>query len=474
MFRIEVTYYSEVLLMKICPNCSSENRDEAKFCTKCGTRFEEQLQNANINTAQDNSTPINTIQSENQAAQPVAQPGVSYNTPESSPKKKSKVLIYVIGLVAVLAVAFLAKTFLFAASPAEKLVRGLAKLGKMEKSTITTTINVEYDGDNEEIELLNEISIKLESATDINELLAQLSLDLIYGNKPVIQVAAGVNNEELYVDLKDLYKEKFYQEIEGFTPGYQDFINDYKIIKKAFDGINLKFDDKKYIKIVKDVLDDDIKGSGNKVTVTLNSKTINKLVKEILEEAEEDKKLMETIRKNGIDLFKKIIKEEKKLELVDVDDLEEALEIFEDKDEFEEYYQDALSGLTSSMDYMDIDIDDLPEMEITFRFGGGNSIKGIDYIGVMEDGSETFRIITKTEIKSGASFTKINKKNAIEIEELMSGQEDLEGIVEEITENLTKAVKKNKDITKKIEELTGEDVEDAIEMMMYGVFSSVY
>ncbi|NLE24656.1 MAG: zinc-ribbon domain-containing protein, partial [Clostridiaceae bacterium] len=22
--------------MKICPNCNSENRDEAMFCTKCG------------------------------------------------------------------------------------------------------------------------------------------------------------------------------------------------------------------------------------------------------------------------------------------------------------------------------------------------------------------------------------------------------------------------------------------------------
>ncbi|NLL68560.1 MAG: zinc-ribbon domain-containing protein, partial [Clostridiaceae bacterium] len=28
--------------MKTCPNCSSENRDEAMFCTKCGTKFEEQ------------------------------------------------------------------------------------------------------------------------------------------------------------------------------------------------------------------------------------------------------------------------------------------------------------------------------------------------------------------------------------------------------------------------------------------------
>lgn len=461
--------------MKVCPNCSSDNRDEAMFCTKCGTKFEEQSLNTDINTAQNNPTPISLMPNNNQVNQPAAQPAVSYSTSVGpSPKKKSKVLFYVLGLVAVIAVAFLVKSLLFGASPAEKLVKGLVKLSKMEKTTTITTIDIEYDGDDEEADLINEITIKLESATDVNDLLAQLSLELLYGNKSVIQVAAGVNNEDLYVDLKDLHKEMFYQEIEGLAPGYKDFINDYKIIKKAFNGISLKFDDKKYIKIVKDVLDDDIKASGNKVIVTLDSKTVNKLTKELLEEAEEDQKLMETIRKNGVDFIKKIIKEEKNLELVDVDDLEDALEVFEDKDDFEEYYQDFIADALSGMDYMAFDIDDLPEMEITFRFGSGNTIKGIDYIGIIEDGSETIEIITKTDIKNGASFPKINKKNAIEIEELMTGGEDIEEVVEEITENLTKAVKKNKDLTKKIEELTGEDVEDAIEMMMYGAFSSVY
>ncbi len=463
--------------MKICPNCNNDNRDEAMFCTKCGTRFVSL--NADINATQNVSTPNNITPNVNQTIQPevqpvpqyAAQPAVSYTTAaEPSPKKKSKALVYIIGLVAVAALIFLAMNFISSANPVNKLIKGLAKLSKMDKATSTTTIDITHDGDDEEADILNDINIKLEAAADIDNLFAQLSLDLLYADKSVVQVAAGANNEDIYVDLKELHEEKFYQEIEGLAPEYKDFVNDYKIIKNAFDGITLKFDDKKYIKIIKDVLGDDIKGSGNKVTVTLDSKTIADMTEKLLEEAEEDDKLMESIRKNGIDFINKIIKEEKKLELVNVDDLEEALEILEDEDEFEEKYKEAISEALSGNDYMDIDIDDLPEMELTFRFGAGNTIKGIDYTAVIEESDETFEIITKTDIKNSASFTKINKKNAIEIEELMNGG-DIEGVVEEITENLIKVVKKNKDLTEKIEDLSGQDIEDAIETMMYGAFS---
>ena len=457
--------------MKICPNCNSDNSDEAMFCTKCGNRFEVQSLNTNTDSTQNYSAPIDTMPSVNQVVQPITQPHPSFPTPvEQPPKKKSKVLVYVLGLVAVIAVVFLAINLISNANPADKLIKGLAKLSKMDKATTTTTVDIVYDGEDEEIELINDITIKLETAADMNDLLAQITLDLLYDNKTVVQVAAGVNNEDLYIDLKDLHKEPFYQEMEGLVPEYSDYINDYKIIKKALNEVSLKFDNKKYIKIIKNVLDDDIKGSGNKVTVTLNSKTISKLTQKLLEEAEDDTKLMESIRKNAIDFINRVIKEEKKFKVIDVDDFEDALEMFDDEDDFEDYYKDIIADALDGMDYMDFDIDDIPEMELTFTFGSGNAIKSIAYAGVIEEGDDTIEINVKTDIKSGASFTKINKKGAIEIEELLNGG-DFEDVVEEVTENLIKAVKKNKNLTKKIEELTDEDIEDAIEMMMYGAFS---
>ncbi|NLB78105.1 MAG: zinc-ribbon domain-containing protein, partial [Clostridiaceae bacterium] len=54
--------------MKICPNCNNDNSDEAMFCTKCGTKFENQSLNTDINTTQ--NTPVYTTPSENQVFQP--------------------------------------------------------------------------------------------------------------------------------------------------------------------------------------------------------------------------------------------------------------------------------------------------------------------------------------------------------------------------------------------------------------------
>lgn len=462
--------------MKTCPKCNNSNRDEAKFCTSCGENLGVQpLDITKTIPLQD--TPVTTVpaSSDMPSSQPVISntiPGTSEST--GSPKKKSKWLLIVAG-IAVIAVVFLLVSFISSANPVNKLIKGVAQLSKMSKVTTTTTIDINYDGDTEEGELVNDMTFKAETAADIDNLLAQVTLELIYDKKSVAQIAAGVNNEDLYVDLKDLYKDKFYQGIEDLLPEYKDYVNDYKIIKKAIDGISLKFDNKEYIKIIKDTLDDDIKGSGNKVTVTLNSKTISKLLEKLLKEAEDDKKLMEAIRKNGIDFIKKVLKEEKNFEIIEVDEFEEALETFEDKDEFEELYNETIASALDSLEYgSDYALQEIQDMEITFLFGVSGKINGMEYTINIDAAGDNLEIISATTIKSGANFTKINKKNAVVIEELISDGDQLEEIVGEVTENLIKTVKKNKKLTERIEELSGEDIEESIKYMMYNIFSFVY
>lgn len=449
--------------MKKCPNCNFENRDEASFCTKCGNKLQEQSLDTDVNVKRNIATPQDTDSTVNRVIRPAVQPSTSVNISVETPKKKSKALVYILGLVAVIAVIFLVMSISFA-KPAEKLIQGLIKLSKMDKCTATTTIDIDYDGDEKEADLINDITVKLETAADLNELFAQITLDLLYSNKSVVQVAAGLNDEDFYVDLKDLHKKVFYQDVEDVIPNYPDYANDYKILKKAFDGISLKFDTKKYMKIVNNVLDDNIKSSGNKIILSLDLDTISELMTALLEEAEDDDKLMESVRKNAIDFINQIVKEKKKLKIIDADDLEETLEIIEDKDDFEEYYQNAISSALVRFDNMVSDADEIPELELIFRLGAGNAIKGVDFTAEIND---NVKIFVQSEIKSGANFKKFNRKDSIEISDLMSGG-DIEDVVEEITDNLIKAVKKNKDLTKKIEDLTGQDVEDAIEMLMYG------
>jgi len=449
--------------MKKCPNCGFENRDEALFCTKCGNKLQEQSLDTDVNVAQNTSVPDNSGNTYKQVIEPAVQPSAIPDISVETPKKKSKALLYVLGLAAVIAVIFLVMNISFA-KPAERLIQGLIKLAKTDKCTTTTTIDIAYDGDEDEADLLDELTIKLETAADMNELFAQLTLDLLYSNKPVVKVAAGLNNADFYIDLKDLHKKVFYQDVEDVIPDYPDYVNDYKIIKKALDGISLKFDTKKYMKIINNVLDDNIKKSGKKIILTLDSEIMSELFTALLEEAEDDSKLMESVRKNAIDFINRIVKEKKKLKIIDVDELEETLEILEDKDDFEEYYQDMISNALVRFDNMNFDAGEIPELELIFSFGSGNTIKGIDFSAEIDDDLEIF---VKSEIKSGASFTKYNRKDAIEIKELISGG-DFEDVVEEITENLIKAVKKNKDLTRKIEDLTGQDIDEAIETIMYG------
>jgi hypothetical protein len=78
--------------------------------------------------------------------------------------------------------------------------------------------------------------------------------------------------------------------------------------------------------------------------------------------------------------------------------------------------------------------------------------------GEVDDG--TMRITVTNDIRGGAGFTNINTKDAIDIQELASDYDEQEEVVGEILNNLIKSVKSNKELTKKIEDITGEDLDD--------------
>jgi hypothetical protein len=184
---------------------------------------------------------------------------------------------------------------------------------------------------------------------------------------------------------------------------------------------------------------------------------------------------MKSARTYAIDVIEKILKDKKKLEIIDPDDLEDALETLEDEDNFEDEYQNAINQALSEFEYA---VDDLngDEIEITFIFGMFNKIKAIEYSFTFEDeyNDQTFDVNFKADIKDGARFTKINKKDAMEITELVTDQDELEEVAESVTENLTKAVEKHDDLAETIEEVSGQDLEDAIGALLEGIAYNVY
>ena len=49
-----------VLLMKTCPNCQNTEKDDAKFCTKCGVNlpdYQQKGENTNIFSGQQTNVP---------------------------------------------------------------------------------------------------------------------------------------------------------------------------------------------------------------------------------------------------------------------------------------------------------------------------------------------------------------------------------------------------------------------------------
>lgn len=461
--------------MKTCPSCSNLNNDESLFCVKCGTSLEEQ---SLVNNEQNDFT-IDTTQSNADGVK--LEDHISEGTDPSSTKKKPKVFVYTIGIVAVIAAILLVVNFISNANPANKLIRGFVNLSKADKISATTTIDIGYRGGMEAAKLLNDFTFKIDSAADIDNLLGQITLDILYENKSITKAAVGANNEIVYADLYDLYKEKIYGEVDE---DYKEFINDYKIVKKAIDKISIKFDQKAYMKIIQDVLEDEINRSGNKITITMNIDTVVELLTKLLEEAEGDKKLMESVRTNGISFIKAIVKEEKNFEQLDVDDLEDVLEEFEDKKDFQNNYEYAISNILSELEDIEDNyensiknelyysgipasfIEELFEIDLTFSFSG-NNIKGVEFTEKFRLGKESYEITVNTDIKKGASFTSINKKKAIEFEEI---EDDFYDFAEEITGNFTNAIKKNKGLKNKIEDLAGEDIEDVIESLIYNMF----
>lgn len=439
--------------MKICPNCNALCEDNSKFCVKCGNVLPE--------------TPISAPAPG--APMSAGAPGVPVYAPapEAAPKKKSPVKLILILAVAAMALYFVISKVLFLMNPAGAIIGGLKAIAGMDKSTITSTISFDYSGDeDDDLSILNDVTVKLVSAADLKNLLAEISIEALYSNKSVVKVGAGVNNDYVYIDPQKLYKKKMYSELDEILPGAEDYIQDIKIIMNALSSMDLKFDAGKYSDVVKKALGKDLKGSFSTVTLKIDQETSNELLLAILEKAAKDDALIESIRTGATKAINQIIKDKKFNEsFIEKDDLESLLEEFEDKKAFKDNFKDALSEAVEELEYQleyyeDYDIEVPYETTVTFRFDLFNRLTGIDYVMEGDVDGENMKIIISNAIKGGASFTKINTKDAIEIQELASDYDEQEEVLGVVMDNLIKSIKSNKELTKRIEDFTGEDIDD--------------
>lgn len=439
--------------MAICSQCYANNAEGTVFCTSCGNKMQPEAVQGNTTPIQDNIDATNV--------QPTAFAPIN---PEMNEKpKKKNTLPVIIALVLVLLVAgYFAVSALSNSNPSLRLLKGFAEMAKMDVATLEISGTVENDGDLED--LLKKVAFKAVFAIDSNKMLGEGSIDLQYDKKDVVSIMAGVNSDIAYIDPKDLYEEDFLYQLPS---DYTDNMEPLKIVRESLKGIKLDIDYKKYAKIMAEELDENIEKKGGDIVLTVDAESMNSTMKAIVEEAKDDKKLMESVRKSAETVLKDLIKQSDKLEdMMDVEELETTLEQIQDKNEFEDVYAELLDEMLDSLDYA---IDEVSgESTLTFSFGVGSKIKSVRFESEIEDeySGETTKVNVLTSISNGAKFSGIKEKSAIDLEEITSDYEEMQKILEDVAGNLVKKIKANKNLVKDLDKTLGMDVDDLEDTLM--------
>lgn len=428
--------------MKTCANCQYENEDENRFCIKCGSALNDEA-------------------------------AANAEKPAKKSFLKGKI---VLAVVVVLLAAFIVNAIIVSANPAMRLLKGLENLGENGAFTVTGTLNAKYRGDDEDWKLLNDASVKASFAVNLDKMLLEASGSLLYDNKSIADITAGLGEKEVYVDLGKLYDKKFSYSLDKDT---REAISELQTLVRYIRHADIKFDRKKYASTLADVLDDNIKGSLGKVTLTVDGELLAETLTEVFDEMTEDEQLMESVRKNAKDIINKMLKDKQEFEILFTeDDLEELLEYVEDEDDFEMAYSSFMEDAMDELEYMLDDLSyyayNMPEFDVTVSFGSfNNRIKGIKVAYEVEnpdDEDESMEITLDTTIKGKASFTKVNTGNAVDIEDLMDNPYEILDIATEVFDNLGDNIKKNKKLANAIEDLTGADLDDFGEWLINEIF----
>jgi len=151
------------------------------------------------------------------------------------------------------------------------------------------------------------------------------------------------------------------------------------------------------------------------------------------------------------------------------------LEYLQDDDDFEIAYMYIVREMKDSFRYLSRSFkyyaDDIPELDVTIDFGLlSSNIRGISIAMEIEDSGETVVLSLDSEISRKASIGKINTKNTVDIEDLMDDPAELEDIAETVLKNLAKNIKSNKKLVNAIDDLTGMDVDDLMDLLMDEIF----
>lgn len=483
----------------ICPNCQSVNADGTNFCIKCGTSLKAQQAAANQVTGQ-----------------PMPQAPTQVPAQAPPPKKGSPLKVIALIVVALAVVIYAVYTIIMVTNPAYRLLLGLSRRGKTGAATVDSTITIKYKGENEALELLNGATFKVGMAVDYNKMLAEASFDILYDNKSIAKLKAGLAKEDAYIDPQDLYKKKFYYELDDRV---LDIIEEIRVLIKYLREVDIKIDQKKYADIFKEAMGENIEGSLSSVTMTMDNEALFEFLVEFIEEAADDEKLIESLQTNIQGILDKILEDDHEFEILfdegliedKVNDtlpnalaispvesiLFDMIDLIEDEDDFADRVQSLLEQAAEQLKDQQEALKQLkkinksgePKIKVTYHFDLLQNITGITYTMEMSPISyisningfsyidmespfsdDKYIVTVETKLRNGARFANFNRKGAIDILDVATDEDELKDIAEDILEKIIDNIEKNKKLVEDIEDKTGADVSDLEDMFLDGLF----
>ncbi len=332
-----------------------------------------------------------------------------------------------------------------------KILLGLKNIMEDEKAKFTYTFKVDGKTGIDEIDdLLKVASLEMKTYTDRKKFESNFEMALIVDKDKVVEANVGMEDEKIFIEFPEVYDECFYQKIDS---DQMELMRDYEKMYECFEGeifdILSKGD---YKDAVVEMLDKNL----DKNVLTLKVKDIIDLAEELLEIAEDDKKIAKRI----YDSMEKIAKNLDKCKF-ESDEMEDFADMFidfvedTDKDDFVDDFEDAVKMISSGFKYM-TDLGELEdyEIEIDFNFGMFNTIDKMD-ITLEIEGMD---VIIEVDCGKGASKPKY--KGDLKLEK--SDDE-----LEEVGEKILKDINNNKKIKKILGDTDLEEMMDLVDELYY-------
>lgn len=477
--------------MVFCPECGTKNEDDALFCENCGFKLdpiteevsetiEEVTEDVMVEASEEVAeTTEEVVEVAEEITAPVEEvieePVMTTKDPDEEPKDNSikKILMFGgLGIVAVVALVFVASLLFGSKDPTYMLVGGI--LDNMTNDDVTATTEITFLDVPRDFDFLTDAKIKFEYGQ--KDLRIGAKVDVTYEKDSLFEAAIVADDDNMFIDFMENYDDVLFMEIDDFEEAMEAIVQGQKYLANfKVKGVDWKA----YAELFTEEMDGSIEKDGSDVVLTMDLKDILSALEEVLEMAEDDDDLRDGLRLALIDLFETMIEDDFELDGADSDEWEEALDFLEDEDDWEDAYDDffdSSSMMFGGLGYYMYELEAIDDMEIRYSFSG-SKLTGVEFI--IDDGGFEVEIITSLKGKySGESY---DDKDAEDIEDM--DYDDVMEIYEEVAEEVAEKISDNDDLMDAIEDSPvyedyedyyGGDVEDFIEEMIFDILYDLY